>query len=307
MGKVVGCICYIDGSFNNGVYEGGRNSCFVINEGMTYNEFVRRACEGLNVIRDFITLKYTTRFSPNELINLFGEQDMQSMFAFNEDLVRVYLDRVTCHENTAFPTQSSEFGISQVCQSVPLTQERNMIGEEVPTLPVTFSYIRLLAQFTNPTIGNGIEGVLNDVILTNDEQHDEAISEDEVRDIISSPQHIRPYFTTPTNGNSIEGVLDDVILTEDGHHDETTSDVEERDIVPSPQHIPPKNSVITDYMTDQTASDSRPLLVSTLSDAITHVGQVFTSAKTFREAVYYLSVAGHFRDSRHANGWNMHS
>ena len=72
-------------------YKGGQQKGMYIGQGMSYADFVSKACEQLNINSNGYTFHYTLEFDPFALQQLDDDEDMHMMLSHSYDYARIYV------------------------------------------------------------------------------------------------------------------------------------------------------------------------------------------------------------------------
>ncbi|KAL6329518.1 hypothetical protein AAG906_021526 [Vitis piasezkii] len=76
-------------------YKGGQQKGMYIGQGMSYADFVSKACERLDINSNGYTFHYTLEFDPSTLQQLDDDEDMHMMLSHSYDYARIYVLKQT--------------------------------------------------------------------------------------------------------------------------------------------------------------------------------------------------------------------
>ena len=72
-------------------YKGGQQKSMYIGQGMSYADFVSKACERLDINSNGYTFHYTLEFNPSALQQLDDDEDMHMMLFHGYDYAHIYV------------------------------------------------------------------------------------------------------------------------------------------------------------------------------------------------------------------------
>lgn len=72
-------------------YKGGRVKGMRIYHGMSFDEFLDRACEKLKINREGKKFYYIVKYNPNVLLDLEDDEDVEHLVLLNNEFACVYI------------------------------------------------------------------------------------------------------------------------------------------------------------------------------------------------------------------------